>query len=250
MVEQRVVWVTGGSTGIGRATCAEFAGAGYDVAVHYNSNQEEAEKTAQLVREAGQEALLVQGDVADAPTVRRITGEIEEHFDRIDVLVNNAGSLVARASLEEMKEELWDQVMDINLKSVYLCSQAVLGPMKRQGGGRIINVSSIAARNGGGAGASAYATAKAGVSTLTRALAKEIVSENILVNAVEPGVISTPFHDRFSTPEMRQRLTERIPIGREGYPEETASVILFLASPASNYMLGQILEVNGGQLLS
>jgi 3-oxoacyl-[acyl-carrier protein] reductase len=122
--------------------------------------------------------------------------------------------------------------------------------MKRQGAGKIINVSSVAARNGGGAGASAYATAKAGVSTLTRALAKELVSENILVNAVEPGVISTPFHDRFSTPEMRQKLTQSIPLGREGYPEETARVILFLASPASSYMLGQVLEVNGGQLLS
>lgn len=250
MTEQRVVWVTGGSTGIGRATCAEFARAGYEVAVHYNSNQEEAEKTAELVREAGREALLVRGDVADSQTVQRMAREVEEHFGRIDVLVNNAGSLVGRKSLAEMEEEHWDRVMDINLKSVYLCSQAVLGLMKRQGEGRIINVSSIAARNGGGAGASAYATAKAGVSTLTKSLAKELVSDNILVNAVEPGVISTPFHDRFSTPEMRQNLTQSIPLGREGYPEETARVILFLASPASSYMLGQILEVNGGQLLS
>lgn len=250
MTEQRVVWVTGGSTGIGRATCAEFAGAGYDVAVHYNSSQGEAEKTAEIVREAGGEALLVQGDVADAQAVSRMVEEIEDRYGRIDVLVNNAGSLVARASLQEMEEELWDRVMAVNLKSVYLCAQAVLGPMKRQGAGKIINVSSVAARNGGGAGASAYATAKAGVSTLTRALAKELVSENILVNAVEPGVISTPFHDRFSTPEMRQKLTQSIPLGREGYPEETARVILFLASPASSYMLGQVLEVNGGQLLS
>lgn len=248
--QQRVAWATGSSTGIGRAACMAFGAEGYGVAVHYNKNREEAQVTAEQVEDAGGEALLVQGDVADGAEVRRMAGEIEEHFGRLDVLVNNAGSLVARATLEEMEEDLWDRVMDVNLKSVYLCSQAALPFMKRQGGGRIINVSSVAARNGGGPGAAAYATAKAGVSTLTRAMAKELVTDGILVNAVAPGVISTPFHDRFSTPEMREKLASSIPLGREGTPEETAGVMLFLASPAANYLVGEIIEINGGQLMA
>ncbi len=139
--------------------------------------------------------------------------------------------------------------MAVNLKSVYLCSQAVLPTMKRQGRGRIVNVTSVAARNGGGPGSVAYATAKGGVSTLTRAMAKELVSEGILVNGVAPGIITTPFHDRFTPPDMREKMTGGIPIGREGTPEETASVVVFLASSAADYLVGEIIEVNGGQLM-
>jgi 3-oxoacyl-[acyl-carrier protein] reductase len=166
------------------------------------------------------------------------------------VLVNNAGSLIERRKLSGMTEELWDRVMDVNLKSVYLVSLAVLPLMKRQGRGRIINMTSVAARNGGGPGSVAYATAKGGVSTLTRAMAKELVSENILVNAVAPGVITTPFHDRFTPPDVRENLKNTIPMGREGTPEETAGVVAFLASPAAEYLVGEIIEVNGGQLMS
>ena len=140
--------------------------------------------------------------------------------------------------------------MDVNLKGVYLCSRAVLPLMKRQGAGRIINLTSVAARNGGGPGSVAYATAKGGVSTLTRAMAKELVGENILVNGVAPGIITTPFHDRLTPPEIRENFKNAIPIGREGTPEETASVASFLASSAANYLVGEIIEVNGGQLMS
>ena len=145
----QVVWVTGSSTGIGRAVVLGFAEQGCNVVAHYNHSEEQAGEVAEQVKNMGQEALLVQGDVADAQDVKRMVGEIEERFGRLDVLINNAGSLVERASLEEMSEKLWDRVMDVNLKSVFLCSQAVLSMMKRQGGGRIINVSSVAARNGG-----------------------------------------------------------------------------------------------------
>ena len=149
-----------------------------------------------------------------------------------------------------MTEDLWDRVMDVNLKSVFLCSQAVLPLMQRQGKGRIINVTSVAARNGGGIGSAAYATSKGGVSTLTRAMAKELISEGILVNGVAPGIITTPFHDRFTPPEMREKMVSGIPIGREGTPEETAGAVVFLASPAADYIVGEIIEVNGGQLMS
>ena len=193
--------------------------------------------------------MLVGGDVADTGEVERMAGEIEARYGRLDVLVNNAGSLIERRTLSEMTEDLWDRVMNVNLKSVYLCSQAVLPAMKRQGRGKIVNMTSVAARNGGGPGSVAYATAKGGVSTLTRAMAKELVSENILVNGVAPGVITTPFHDRFTPPEVRENLKSAIPIGREGSPEETAGVVAFLASPAADYLVGEIIEVNGGQLM-
>ena len=247
---EEVAWVTGSSTGIGRAVAEALAHEGRKVAVHYNASEEEAREVAEGISSSGGEAMLVGGDVSDAGEVDRMVGQIEDRYGRLDVLVNNAGSLVERRTLAEMTEDLCDRVMDINLKSVYLCSRAVLPMMKRRGAGRIINLTSVAARNGGGPGSVAYATAKGGVSTLTRAMAKELVSENILVNGVAPGIITTPFHDRFTPPEMREGFKNAIPIGREGTPEETASVVAFLASPAANYLVGEIIEVNGGQLMS
>lgn len=246
----RVAWVTGSSTGIGRAVAEGLAAEGYRVAVHYNASEDEARQVADEIKSSGGEALLVGGDVSDPGEVERMAGEIKDHFGRVDVLVNNAGSLIERRGFAEMTEDLWDRVMDVNLKSVFLVSQAVLPMMKEQGGGRIINLTSVAARNGGGPGSVAYATAKAGVSNLTRAMAKELVSDNILVNAVAPGIITTPFHDRFTPPDVREKMTSAIPIGREGTPEETAGAIVFLASPAANYLVGEIIEVNGGQLMS
>ncbi|CAA9418466.1 MAG: Short-chain dehydrogenase/reductase SDR? [uncultured Rubrobacteraceae bacterium] len=245
-----VAWVTGSSTGIGRAVAEALARQGRRVVVHYNASEDEAREVAGGITSRGGEAMLVGGDVSDSAEVDRMVGEIEDRYGRLDVLVNNAGSLVERRTLAEMTEDLWDRVMDVNLKSVYLCSRAVLPLMKRRGAGRIINLTSVAARNGGGPGSVAYATAKGGVSTLTRAMAKELVGENILVNGVAPGIITTPFHDRFTPPEMRENFKNVIPIGREGTPEETASVVAFLASPAADYLVGEIIEVNGGQLMS
>jgi 3-oxoacyl-[acyl-carrier protein] reductase len=250
LFSNEVVWVTGSSTGIGRAIALGFAKEGCRVVVHYNSSEDKAQEVADRVGKLGRETLLVKGDVSDSGDVRRMAGEIENRYGGLDVLVNNAGSLIERRTLEEMTEDLWDRVMEVNLKSVYLCSQAVLSLMKRQGKGRIINVTSVAARNGGGPGSVAYATAKGGVSTLTRAMAKELISEGILVNGIAPGVITTPFHDRYTPPEIREQLAKSIPIGREGTPEETIGAVLFLASPAADYLVGEIIEINGGQLMS
>ena len=247
---EEVAWATGSSTGIGRAVAEALAGQGRKVVVHYNSSEDEAGKVAEGISSSGGEAMVVGGDVSDAGEVDRMVGEIEDRYGRLDVLVNNAGSLIERRGLSEMTEDLWDRVMGVNLKSVYLCSRAVLPMMQRQGAGRIINMTSVAARNGGGPGSVAYATAKGGVSTLTRAMAKELVKENILVNGVAPGIITTPFHDRFTPPDVRESFKGAIPIGREGTPEETASVVAFLASPAANYLVGEIIEVNGGQLMN
>src|SRR5918998_131347 len=178
-----------------------------------------------------------------------MVGEVDDRYGRLDVLVNNAGSLIERRSFSDMTEDLWERVMAVNLKSVYLCSRAVLPMMKRQGKGRIINMTSVAARTGGAPGSVAYATAKGGVSTLTRAMAKELVGEGILVNGVAPGVITTPFHDRFTPAEVRGALVGSIPMGREGTPEEVAGAVVFLASAWADYLVGEIIEVNGGQLM-
>jgi 3-oxoacyl-[acyl-carrier protein] reductase len=250
MFSGEVAWVTGSSTGIGRAAAVALAGQGCRVVVHYNRSEDEAREVVERIGSSGAEASLVGGDVSDAGEVGRMVEEIEARYGRLDVLVNNAGSLVERRTLGEMTEDVWDRVMAVNLKSVYLCSQAVLPIMKRGGGGRIINVTSVAARNGGARGSVAYATAKGGVSTLTRAMAKELVGEGILVNGVAPGIITTPFHERFTPPEMREKMVGAIPMGREGTPEETAGAVLFLASPWSDYLVGEIIEVNGGQLMS
>jgi len=247
---EEVAWVTGSSTGIGRAVAVALAEGGRRVVVHYNASEDDAREVVREIEDRGGEASLVWGDVSDADEVGRMIGEIEDRYGRLDVLVNNAGSLIERRTLAEMTDDLWDRVMDVNLKSVYLVSQAVLPLMRRQGRGRIINLTSVAARNGGGPGSVAYATAKGGVSTLTRAMAKELISENILVNGVAPGVITTPFHDHFTPPDVRVGLKNTIPMGREGTPEETAGVVAFLASPSANYLVGEIVEVNGGQLMS
>ena len=250
MFSEDVAWVTGSSTGIGRAVAVALAEHGCRVVVHYNRSESEAREVVEGIKASGGEAMLVGGDVADAGEVGRMVGEIEDRYGRLDILVNNAGSLVERRTLEEMREQLWDRVMAVNLKSVYLCSQAVLPMMKRQGRGRIINMTSVAARNGGARGSVAYATAKGGVSTLTRAMAKELVGEGILVNGVAPGVITTPFHDRFTPADMRESMKAAIPMGREGTPEEVAGAVVFLASSWADYLVGEIIEVNGGQLMS
>lgn len=247
---EEVAWVTGSSTGIGRACAAALAEEGCRVAVHYNRNEDAAREVAGQIESSGGEALLVGGDVSDAGEVRRMIGEIKERFGRLDVLVNNAGSLLERRSLEEMDEDLWDRVMEVNLKSVYLCSQAVLPLMKERGRGKIVNMTSVAARSGGGSGAIAYATAKGGVSTLTRGMAKELIPDGIIVNAVAPGIITTPFHEQFTPDDVREQMTGSIPAGREGTPEEIAAAVVYLASPQADYLVGEILEINGGMLMA
>jgi 3-oxoacyl-[acyl-carrier protein] reductase len=250
MFSEEVAWVTGSSTGIGAASAVALARQGCRVAVHYNRSEDEAREVMEQITASGGDAMLVGGDVSDAGEVERMASEVEDRYGRLDVLVNNAGSLIERRSFSEMTEDLWDRVISVNLKSVFLCSKAVLPMMKRQGSGRIINMTSVAARNGGGPGSAAYASAKGGVSTLTRAMAKDLVSENILVNGVAPGVITTPLHDRFTPPDVRENMAAAIPMGREGTPEEVAGAVLFLASPWADYLVGEIIEVNGGQLMS
>jgi len=242
---QRAI-VTGASTGIGRAIAKALAGAGADVAIHYGSSREEAEETARAVESQGRRAFLVQADFRD-PTAagKAVEAAVNALGAPIDILVNNAGSLVGRSAVEEMDAELWQEVIALNLSSVFFAIKAAL-PYLRSGA-RIVNVSSVAARHGGGPGAFAYAAAKGGVMTLTRGLAKELASRNIRVNAIAPGVIETPFHDKFSTPELLETFRKGIPLGRLGTSEDCAGAVLYLVSPLASYVTGQSIDINGGQ---
>ncbi|HET7479680.1 MAG TPA: 3-oxoacyl-ACP reductase family protein [Rubrobacteraceae bacterium] len=246
MFDGDVAWVTGSSKGIGRAVALDLAREGCDVAVHYNSGEDEAREVVEQIEALGRRAFAVRGDVSDGAEVKRMVREIEDRFGRVDVLVNNAGSFVERRTLEEMTEDVWDRVMAVNLKSVYLCSQAVLHLMRRQGGGKIVNISSVSARIGGSPDSIAYSTAKGGVSTLTRAMAKALLPDNILVNAVAPGRIDTPLHDRFTPAEKREEGARKVPLGREGTPEEVSGAVVYLASDRASYLVGEVIEVNGG----
>jgi len=242
---QRAI-VTGASTGIGRATAIALAEAGADVAVHYGTSRKEAEETARAIESHGPRAVIVQGDFRDPEaTGKSVEAAIAALGAPVDILINNAGSLIARSQLDQMDAELWQEVIALNLSSVFFATKAALPHLGQ--GARIVNVSSIAARNGGGPGAIAYATAKGGVMTLTRGLAKEFASRNIRVNAIAPGVIETPFHDRYSTPELLEAFRKSIPLGRLGTPDECAGAVLYLVSPLASYITGQTIDINGGQ---
>jgi len=246
----RVVLVTGASTGIGAAAARAFASVGCRVAIHYNASLNRAEEVAADVRFEGAEAFLVGGDLTASQKAREVVEATVAHFGTIDVLVNNAGGLVQRVPIAEIDDAFFDAVMDLNVRSLVAACSAAVPHMRRAGRGNIVNVTSIAARHGGGGGAVMYAAAKGFVSTFTRGLAKEVVKDNIRVNAVSPGVITTPFHERWSTPQMLESFRGTIPMGRLGSAEECSGAFLYLASDdLSGYVTGQILEVNGGQLM-
>jgi 3-oxoacyl-[acyl-carrier protein] reductase len=247
----KVVLLTGASTGIGAAAALAFARAGCRLALHYNASASEAESVATAARAFGAEVLLVRGDLLDTATVPRIVDETLAHFGRIDVLVNNAGGMLGRKSIDEYTEAHLQAVLTLNVTQVVLFVHHVVPAMRRQGGGVIINVSSIAARTGGAGGAILYGAAKGFISTATHGWARELAPDGIRVNAVSPGVITTPFHDRYSTPEQLDAMRRTIPQQRLGTAEECAGTFLYLASDTlSGYVTGQVVEVNGGQYMN
>lgn len=246
----KAVLVTGGSTGIGAAAARAFAALGARTMVHYNASKDAAADLAVQIREAGGDAQIIGGDVTDLATVSRIVEETADRLGRIDVLINNVGSLVRRTPVSDYSIELLDQVLDINVRQLVWFVREVTPIMRRQGGGNIINTTSIAARHGGGPGSVLYAAAKGFVSTATRGWARELAPDRIRVNAVSPGVILTPFHDRFTTAEQLKSMQAQVPMNRLGAPEECAGTFTYLASDeASGYVTGQVIEINGGQLM-
>ncbi len=244
-LKDKVALVTGASQGIGRATSLALAEAGAKVAVAARN----AEKLASLVAEikqAGGEALAVPMDVADAGQVKSGFGQVLKHFGRLDILVNNAA--ITRDTLAlRMKLDDWDAVLRTNLTGAHLCIQQALGAMLKQRAGRVINVTSVVAQMGN-AGQANYVASKAGLIGLTRAIAVEVASRSITVNAVAPGFIETPMTDPLS-PELKDKMKSMIPLGRFGKDREIAATIVFLASDEAGYITGQVFDVNGGMYM-
>ena len=244
-----VALVTGGSSGIGAAAAVLLADLGARVAIGYHRNEAGAEAMRERIVAARGRAVAIRADVRRAADVRQLVERAAAELGPIDILVNNAGSLVARFGIRELTEERLDDIFALNLKSAVLASQAVAPSMIERRRGAIVNVVSIAGHTGGGPGAGAYAASKAALAAYTKSLARELAPHGVRVNAVSPGVIDTPFHEVFSTPEMIKNFVSMIPLGRLGTAEECATVIAFLASRAASYVVGETIEINGGQLM-
>ena len=245
----RVALVTGASSGIGAATAAVLADLGAAVALGYYANERGVAAVCDAIQSAGGKAVALRADVRNASEARSLVARSAEALGPIDILVNNAGSLVRRIKLSEITEEGWAEILHLNLTSAMTCAQAVAPEMIARKRGVIVNIVSIAGRNGGGPGAGPYAAAKGGLIAYTKSLAKELAPYGVRVNAVSPGVIDTPFHERFSTPEMIANMVKGIPLGRVGTAHECATAVAFLVSGAASYIVGETLEVNGGQLM-
>jgi 3-oxoacyl-[acyl-carrier protein] reductase len=247
--QDKVVLVTGASSGIGAAVARGFAALGARTVLHYNRNADGARNELAAIEADGGHASIRSADLSSTEAAGELVDAVVAEHGRLDVVVNNAGDLVDRRLIPEMSDEEFHRVMDVNLTSVFSVCRRAVPVMRQQGGGSIVNLSSVAARTGGAGGSVAYATAKGAVSTFTRGLAKEVARDGIRVNAVAPGVIATPFHERHTAEDQMSVMVAGIPMGRTGTSQECVGAVLFLASDAmSSYVTGQVIEVNGGQL--
>jgi 3-oxoacyl-[acyl-carrier protein] reductase len=242
-LHDRVAVVTGSSRGLGRAIAVKLASLGAKVVVNYRSNEAAAEETLHLIQQVGGEGIIIQADVSSSEQAHHLIHGALEHFGRLDILINNAGT-TRDGLLVRMSEEDWDTVINTNLKGVFNCCKAAQRTMLKQRAGRIVNISSIAGV-GGNAGQTNYSAAKAGLIGFTKSLAKEVGSRNITVNAVAPGYIPTELSSTIP-PELLAKGIEMMPLGRPGTPEDIANAVAFLASDEANYITGQVLCVDGG----
>ena len=243
----KIALVTGGSRGIGRAVSVRLASMGCMVAVNYVANPAAGEETLAGIEAQGGRGCLIQFDVADSEAVQKALRQLGDEYGTPDILVNNAG-ITRDGLMARMKENDWDSVLDTNLKGVFLCSKAVMRGMMKKRWGRIINISSVIGFLGNG-GQVNYAAAKAGLSGLTKSIAREIASRRVTVNAVAPGYIVTDMTSDLSD-DIQEGIKKQIPLGRLGSPEDVAACVAFFASDESGYLTGQTLHVNGGMYMS
>ncbi len=243
----KTAFVTGGNIGIGRAVSLALARCGADVALTYYSHEAEGKQTADAIKEMGRKAIALQLDATNGAQVKEVVGQVAQTLGgHIDILMNNAGHLVGRSSIADMTDEHWYKTINVNVTSTFFCTRAVL-PFMNTGWGRIINMSSLAARNGGGNGAVAYAASKGAIIAFTRGLCKEVADQGITVNAVAPGLIlETPFHETFTTAEGIQGGINSTPLKRGGTPDDVANAVLYLATELGSFITGEIIDINGG----
>ncbi len=247
--EGKIAVVTGGARDIGKAISMQLAKEGAKVVVNYYSSEDAANQTVAEIKAIGGEAIAVKADLSNLQEINELKAKtIEAYGDTIDILVNNAGGLFARKTLGELTEDFYDLVMDVNFKSTVFVMQA-FEPMMGEGSS-IINLSSLAARDGGGGGSSLYASSKGAVTTFTRAMAKELGPKGIRVNAICPGLIATKFHDDFTKDEVRSMVAGKTPVRREGKAEEVADLVVYLASDKSTFVTGVNFDINGGLAFS
>jgi len=241
--------ITGSSRDIGRACAISFGAEGCNVVVNYNSNEAAAKEAVAAVEAAGGKAIAVKADVTKKADVDALVKATTDAFgSNIDFLVNNAGGLVARKKLPEMDEEFFNWVMQLNVTSAFLVTQAVVPHMPK--GSAIVNLGSLAGRDGGGGGATAYGASKGALMTFTRGMAKELGPQGIRVNGLAPGMIDTTFHDTFTPDAARKNLESNVPMRRQGVSEDCADLVLYLASDKSAYITGANIDINGGLAFS
>ncbi|MCL2650946.1 MAG: SDR family oxidoreductase [Candidatus Azobacteroides sp.] len=245
----KVAVVTGGARDLGREISTRLAKEGVKVVINYFDNEQDAIDTKNFIVEAGGQCIIVQGDMTKAADVEKLFAECKKAYgEKLDILVNVVGGLVGRKKITEQDEAWYDFLMDVNMRSCWLCTRQAVPMMGK--GASIINFSSQAARDGGGPGASIYAVSKGAVMTFTRSMAKELGPEGIRVNALAPGMIATSFHDRFSTPEGRKNVAAGTPLRREGAGSEIADLVAYLASEESSFITGTNIDINGGTYFS
>jgi len=244
----RVALVTGGGVGIGRAIALALADAGAFVGIHFHSSKESAAQTLAEVIEKGEQGMLLPADLTREDEAKGVVEKLVAQAGRLDILVNNAGSPVQRSRIEDCSTELWRKIFDVNATATFVVSRQAIPHLRASGQGSIINNLTLSIQTGGANGAGPYAAAKGAIQVLTRTLARELAPQ-VRVNAIMPGVIETRHHEVFSTPERMEQYRKETPLGRNGTAEEVAQAVLFLASDASQFMTGALLDINGGRFL-
>lgn len=246
-LEGKRALVTAGAQGIGESITRRFIESGANVAIHYHSSEDKAKELVALARDAGLKACAVSGDLTKRSDVDRLAESVEAELGGLDCLINNAGSLIARRSLEEIDEDYWHSVMDLNVTSLQMVTQAVIGMLARNECSSIVSLSSLAGRKGGGGGALVYSAAKGAIQTWTRTLACELGPRGVRVNSVSPGLIlGTSFHDTHTPSETQAAIIETLPLARAGNPDDVARAVMFLASEYDGFITGATIDINGG----